>query len=127
MKLAITGSRSIIDKDWVFAQLDNILTEVQSKFKLKHPPVIVSGGAHGIDTFVREWSEEKGLDFVLFKPYHLVDNKVEFETKYFFSRNRQIVDNADIVVCLWDGVSHGTQHVMKYAEKKSKKLVVIQR
>lgn len=127
MKIAVTGSRALNDKPWVFAQLDNVLTEIQAKYKLKHPPAILSGGALGVDTLSREWSEEKGLDFVLFKPYHLVDNKVEFETKYFFSRNRQLVDNADVVVCLWNGVSHGTQHVMKYAEKKGKKLVIVQR
>ena len=125
MKVAITGSRTITDKDWVFAQIDNVLADLSKK--QKKPVTLLSGGALGVDTLVREYAESKDVDFVLFKPYHLVDNKVAFETKYFFSRNRQIVDNADVVVCLWNGFSHGTEHVMKYTEKKGKKLVVIQR
>lgn len=127
MKLAITGSRSITDKDWVYAQLNELLRQLHAKSKTAQSVVVLSGGALGIDTLVRGYCEDKKLDFVLFKPYHLVDNKVKFETKYFFARNRQIVDNADIVVCIWDGVSHGTSHVMEYAEKKSKQLVVIKR
>jgi predicted Rossmann-fold nucleotide-binding protein len=122
MKLAITGSRAITDKDWVYAQLDNLLTELPRK-----PNVVLSGGANGVDTICAEWAADRGIDFVLFKPYHLLDNKARFETKYFFTRNRQLVDNADLVVALWNSVSNGTKHTITYAERKGKPLKIIER
>ena len=92
MKLSITGSRSIADKDWVFAQLDNAIQEIDRKKKTKVPITILSGGAKGVDTIAKEYADANGMDFVLFKPYHMIDSKVQFETKYFFARNRQLAD-----------------------------------
>lgn len=127
MKLSITGSRSITDKTWVFNQIDNAIAEINKKKKTPVNIVILSGGAKGVDTLAREYAEEKGLDFVLFKPYHMVDNKVPFETKYFFARNRQLADNADVCLVLYDGVSHGTKHFIDHAAKKGKPVGVVTR
>ena len=123
MKIAISGSRTITDKDWVYAQLNYILSEVPNA---KHI-TILSGGAKGVETLAKDWAKDKKLDFVEFKPYHLLDGKAKFEPKYFFVRNRQLVDNADIVVTLYSGASSDTNAYMDYAARKGKHLVTIER
>lgn len=122
MRIAISGSRNIVDKDWVYAQLDYILSECKNKHV-----TIVSGGAKGVETLAKDWAKEKNLDFIEFKPYHLLDGKAKFEPKYFFVRNRQLVDNADVVVALYSGVSSDTKAFMEYASRKGKQLVTIER
>lgn len=123
MRVAVTGSRSITDRDWVFYHLDSLYGANAS-----NPPktvVVISGGAKGVDTLAQEWAKGEGKDFILFKPYHLIDSQVEYQPRFFFARNKQIVDNCDELVAFWDGVSSGTRHAIEYAQKSGKKVTVI--
>lgn len=122
MKIAVTGSRSIKDTDTVFMHLDKLIDGLVKDGWLgaDEPVSIVSGGAKGVDTLAKEYANINGYDFFLYKPYHLVDNRTEYDPKYFFARNKQIVDNADYVFIFWDGQSHGTAHVMKLCDKTKK-------
>ncbi len=56
------------------------------------------------------------------------DEKIVISPTYtrdsFHKRNRYMVDNSDVVVCLYDGTSGGTAYTVNYALKKGK--VVIQ-
>lgn len=40
-------------------------------------------------------------------------------------RNRYLVDNADIVLAVWNGTKGGTEYTIKYARKLNKKLIII--
>ena len=40
-------------------------------------------------------------------------------------RNRYLVDNADIVLAVWNGTPGGTEYTVSYAKKKEKTLVII--
>lgn len=122
MKIAVIGSRSIVDKDWVNYHLDKNL------FGVYDPLTVLSGGAKGVDTLAREWAVKSGVDFILFKPYHLLDNSVMYNPRYYFVRNKQIVDNADSVVAFLDTSvpSNGTKDVIKYARKRGKPLLIIE-
>lgn len=40
-------------------------------------------------------------------------------------RNRYMVDNADIVIAVWDGTNGGTHNCIKYAKKKEKPIIII--
>ena len=122
MKIAITGSRSITNKDWVTYHMDKILAPVAA---MDLPITIVSGGAKGVDSIAHEYADDAKYDFILFKPYHLIDNQEPFKPRFFFARNKQIVDNADEIVCFWDGVSSGTESVIEYGRKRSKLVTVI--
>ena len=114
MKLCVIGSRTITDKDLIARKIDDVA-----------PLVILSGGAKGVDTLAKEYAYEKSIDFIEFLPYHLLDQRVEFSSKYFFVRNKQMIDNADMLLAFWDGESKGTQHGIKYAQKKNVPYVVI--
>lgn len=123
MRIAIVGSRSITNKDKVFNQINKYLDKEGLDPALD--VVFISGGASGVDSLVKEYADEYAADFILFKPYHMIDNKVAFDTKYFFVRNRQMIDNADKVLVIWDGKSRGAGHAKEYAEKRNKDLSVV--
>ncbi len=119
MKVAIVGSRSLEDRvDEVNYHLDML--------KEANWTTIISGGAKGVDTIARTWAEGEGIDFVLYKPYHLIDTKMTYTPRFFFTRNKQIVDNADKVIVFWDGVSNGTRDVIRYAGKRDKPVHIIE-
>lgn len=120
MKIAIVGSRTITDPVFVFSVIDKFLTD-----HCVGQPVIISGGAKGVDSLVRKFAETRGYDFIEFLPYHLVDKEVEFNSRYFFARNRQMINNADKVLALWDGKSTGTLHAIRYSQKIETPVMVI--
>ena len=94
MKVAVIGSRSLTVQN-LGEYLPQDVTE------------IVSGGAKGIDTCAREYAVSNGIKLTEFLP--------EYE-KYGRSaplkRNITIIENADLVLAFWDGVSRGTKCVI---------------
>ena len=40
-------------------------------------------------------------------------------------RNERMVDLADAVLVIWDGVSKGTQYTVSYAQKKGKPIMLV--
>ena len=121
MRVAVVGSRSITDQAYVLDAILKISGDLRTS-----KVTIVSGGAKGVDSVARNIAEVRGMDFILFKPYHLVDSTAQYSPKYFFVRNKQIADNADHVVIVWDGVSKGSEHMIKYCQKKGKDYTVFQ-
>jgi len=137
-RIAVIGSRSIanadysdetralVERDWVFYHLDK-LTGKAIEDTVHLPGIaMLSGGAVGVDRRAHEYANANNIPFFLYKPYHLVDTKVEYEPRYFFTRNKQIVDNCDELVAFWDGESHGTEDAIRFARKKRKPVHVIE-
>ena len=120
MRVAIVGSRNIDDSYHVFSHITRFIKE-----HTFGSVTIVSGGAKGIDSLAKEYAKQNGLDFIEFQPYHVLDKYVAFEKKYFFIRNRQIIDNCDKVLAFWDGESSETEHAIKYAQKHNKPVMII--
>lgn len=105
MRVAVVGSRHIyIDID---------------KYIPAHATTIISGGARGVDTLAEAYADKHNLVKIIFKP--------EYD-KYGKSapivRNRLIVENADMVVAIWDGHSRGTKFTIDYARKLNKPIRV---
>ena len=99
MKVAVIGSRGIKHADL-------------SKYIPEETDLIISGGALGVDTLAEEYAREHGIKTLVFKPdYALYGRSAPL------IRNRIIVDNADLVIALWDGVSRGTQYTVSYAQR----------
>ena len=94
MKTAIVGSRSIVSLDI-------------AKYIPEGTTEIISGGAHGADTLAREYAQRNNIKLTEFLPeYNLYRRGAPLK------RNIRIIENADIVVALWDGHSMGTKHVI---------------
>ena len=120
MKICIIGSRSIDKAEFVIPILDRFM-----KDHVVGTPVILSGGAKGVDQISKEYAKTHGYDFVELLPYHLLDPSTEFSSKYFFIRSKQIIDNADKVLAIWDGKSKGTEYSIKYSQKRGIPVMVI--
>ena len=106
MKVAVIGSRSL--------NIDNI-----GKYLPEGVTEIVSGGAKGIDSCVREYAKKKGIKLTEFLPEY---------SKYGrgapLRRNLEIIAYADEVVAFWEGKSRGTKFVIDNCKKQSKKVTV---
>ena len=98
MKVAIIGSRNLT------VDIANYIPNGTTK--------IISGGAKGIDRLAEKYADENNIPKLIIKP--------EYE-KYGKSaplrRNKTIVENADIVIAIWDGKSNGTKFTIEYAKK----------
>lgn len=114
MKVAVTGSRSIDDS----LVVHDILTEWAKENAPGERLTVMSGGARGVDDWAERWAMANGHDYVLFKPYFLVDNRAAYNPRHYMMRNKQLVSNADHVVAIWDGESSGTKFTVSYARKK---------
>ena len=124
MRIAIIGSRFIENKEWV----GSVITQTVSVAEAQDNPVsLVSGGSEGINSFVHEWAKENNYDSYMFKPHFLLDSKAEYSPRDFFTRYRQVIDNADsvIVIRLKQKEEPDLLFAVEYATKKGKKPLVL--
>ena len=97
MKVAVVGSRNCRNLD--------------ERQVLVHLPAecsaIVSGGAAGVDTFAEKAAKIRNIPVITF----LLDYK-KFGKAATLLRNRQMVENADMVLAFWDYASPGTANTI---------------
>ena len=106
MKLAIVGSRSITDKQFVFDTLDYYTKNVQEEI------IVISGGAKGIDSLGALWAESRGYSTEIYLPDWDLHGK-----KAGFLRNSQIVEAATHLIAITTG-SNGTADSIKKAQQR---------
>ncbi len=106
MRVAIIGSRGL-QVDDIGQYLPNGVTE------------IVSGGARGIDTCAKIYAEKNGIKLTEFLPQY-----ERFGRAAPLKRNIEIIENSDIVLAFWDGVSRGTKFSIDRCKKLGKKILV---
>lgn len=111
MKVAVVGSRSFED----YALLKKTLDELYPNITL-----IVSGGARGADSLSEQYAKEEGIRTLIFKPDWEKHGRAAG-----FIRNRDIVENADMVIAFHDGQSKGTANSIEIAKRLGKKLLVV--
>lgn len=122
MKVAVFGNRSINDPKIVYPFIDEL-----AKIKADHL-VFLHGGARGPQKIITEWAFEQGItNIILFKPWHMIDDSLEFTTELYFLRNVQIVDNADLVVLITNGERDSeVDRVRAYALRKNVETLIIE-
>ena len=109
MKILIAGSRSIKDFD--------LSGYIPSDVEL-----IISGGAEGVDSIAEKYADDHRISKLILRPkYDLYGRAAPIK------RNEVMVDIADTVLVIWDGVSRGTLHTVNYARKKNKNIIIIER
>ena len=112
MKIAIIGSRE--QGNINFAQ------ELEKHININNGDTIVSGGAKGIDSIAAQYATTHGLSLIEIRPDY-----ARYGRGATFIRNREIVDNADMVVAFWNGTSKGTKYTIDYANKKGVTTLII--
>ena len=110
MKVGVVGSRSFSNY-CIVKKLFN---------KLKNVQVIVSGGARGADSLGERFAEENNIPTKIFSPEWKKHGK-----RAGFIRNELIIDESDLVVAFWDGVSKDTKHSISLAEKKGIPVIIV--
>ena len=107
MKLLIVGSRSITDFDlspYITAEVDTV----------------ISGGADGIDSLAERYADLHRLSKYIIRPrYDLYGRAAPLK------RNEQMIDMADSVLIIWDGISKGTLYTLNYAKKMNKPITLV--
>ena len=106
MKVAVVGSRGLTVEN-LEAYLPPETTE------------LISGGAKGIDTCVRNYAQAHGIKLTEFLPDYRHYGKAAP-----IIRNADIVSNADRVVAFWDGKSRGTHDVIQFCHDGNKPLTL---
>ena len=108
MKLLIVGSRSITDFDL-------------TPYIPSEADTIISGGADGVDSLAEEYADIKRKSKYIMRPrYDLYGRAAPLK------RNEQMVDLADAVLVIWDGVSKGTKYTINYAKRTNKPLTLVE-
>lgn len=136
MKIAITGHRpqrlkgqQNLIKKWAEMQLTSL-----------HPSVIYDGMAQGADQIVALVAKQLNIPIICCYPfprtqYHpteqyiMENNEVIFVSpnyskQSYWLRDKFMVDNADIVLSIWDGIrTGGTFLTINYAIGQGKKII----
>lgn len=103
MRTIIAGSR---EASWeqTIAAIDQCPWKAQIS-------LVVSGTARGADAFGEVWA---GMNNVPIKRYPADWNK--HGKAAGFLRNKQMAENADALIAVWDGMSRGTKSMIQLAE-----------
>ncbi len=102
MRTAVVGSRSLT------ARLEGYIPDNATE--------IITGGATGIDTIAAEYAIRHSLSLRIIRP----DYKKYPPKAAPIIRNKQIVQECDILIAVWDGLSRGTKFTIDYARKLNK-------
>jgi hypothetical protein len=109
MKTAIVGSRTFRD----YARLTMAMEGMEVT-------TVISGGASGADTLAERWARDNQKPLLIIPADWALHGK-----KAGMIRNAAIVQQADIVIALWDGQSPGTRATIRMAGKAGKPVRVI--
>ena len=111
IKLGVVGSRGFNDY--------KLLKDTLDKYKDK-TFVMVSGGAKGADQLGEKWAKENNIKTLIFRP-----DWDKFGKIAGFLRNKDIVDNSDVIVAFWDGLTKGTENTINLTKTAGKELEIV--
>lgn len=106
IKIAVIGSRKFNNYEF--------LCSILNKYK-ENIFLLVSGGAKGADSLGEKWANENNIKTLIIKP-----NWEKFGRSAGFIRNKDIVDESDMVIAFWNGKSKGSKNTIDYATKQGK-------
>lgn len=109
MKVAVIGSRGFTNYDLLKNELD--------KYTIS---MIISGGAIGADKLAEKYAKENNIKTQIIYP-----DWNTYGRGAGLIRNKDIVNESDIVIAFWDGTSKGTKFSIDYANKNNKKINMI--
>jgi nucleoside 2-deoxyribosyltransferase len=116
-KVAVIGSREFNDRKLLY----DTLTRNYDRIKL-----VISGGARGADTLAVNWASDYGVPYLVFPALWHNPFTGEHDKGAGFRRNRQIIEQCDIVLAFWDKLSRGTAHSIGIAKELGKPVKIVE-
>ena len=115
MKIAIIGSREFDDYELLKRKCNYLLQNIQC-------PTIISGGARGTDQLAERYARENNFPLIIHKPDWNLDGK-----SAGMKRNISILNDCTHVIAFWNGISPGTEHMIRYSKiyRRLLRIVVI--
>lgn len=113
MKVVIAGGRDFNDFGLVKEVVDAFHKETQITS-------VLCGEARGADTLGKSWAD---FNDVLVDSYP-ADWNLRGKSAGFY-RNQRMAEDCDSVIVFWDGLSHGTAHMINSAKKLGKPVKVV--
>ena len=113
MKLAVVGGRTFND----YERLEIILNSLIDSYGFT---TIVSGGAQGADTLAAKFANEHNMMKIIHLPNWDLHGK-----SAGFIRNRDIINDSDMVLACWDGLSRGTSNSIALAKEQKKNTLIL--
>ena len=101
MRIAIAGCRDITDEK----KVERIIAQ-----HIAVKDVVITGGCRGVDKIAQEYARRMFADVETFSADWDKHGKAAGPI-----RNREIAQNADILVAIWDGKSRGTKSMIEEA------------
>ena len=108
MRVIIAGSRSITDYPIVVNAIAN------SRFNISE---VICGMARGVDSQGLRYAITNGIPYRKFPA-----DWNRYGRSAGHRRNKQMADNADALILVWDGVSHGSANMLEIANSKGLKV-----
>lgn len=122
--VGITGSRSIIDQQYVNEIIGKYLSE---NFGDEDEIILLVGDANGVDKCAKQWAKVNNVRVIEFIPAcHYFSFPLEYKdiSKMFYARNQNLVENCDALLAIWDGHSGGTKQTIEYAKHLNKDVAI---
>lgn len=113
MKVIIAGGRKFNDYSLLF-DVCNFMLRNQTDVE------IVSGTARGADKLGERYAKEKGYLLRQFPADWQLYGKAAG-----YKRNQLMAQNADALICFWDGESKGSRHMINLAKKEGLKVKIV--
>ena len=114
MKVIIAGSRSVTNYKEVVIAVEK--AKKQEKIVVTE---VVSGAANGVDKLGEQYAKENNIPISYFPADWDLYGK-----KAGYLRNVQMAEYADALICIWDGISNGSKHMIDIANGRQLKVYV---
>lgn len=101
MRTIIAGSRSVTEYSIVRRTVEESEITVTT---------VISGGARGVDTLGERWARENNIPVERHEA-----NWKKYGKSAGMIRNKIMADNAEALIAVWDGKSHGTKAMITIA------------
>ena len=112
IKIAVVGNR----EGWS----QKVVHRTLEKFAVRHPDMIISGGAKGVDTYAQSYARKEGLSILIIYP----DWK-KHGIGAGMIRNKEIAEQCDIIIAFDKKIKSGTANTIKHGREMGKPIYII--
>jgi len=116
IKIIIAGGRNYNNYEKLKTEVDKLLAIIKTKTEI----TIITGGANGTDAMGKRYAIEHGYKH---EEYNADWNR--YGSYAGPLRNKEMANNADRLIALWDGKSRGTSNMITEAQRRGLKIKVI--